>query len=74
MEEESYYKGYDKFIEGLQILNKYFDKPKEEYFSAEHDVIYFGPDPSIVSPEDITKLEDYGFNVDKSLDCFYYYT
>lgn len=56
-------------IEALQIFLKYSDKPYPS--SCEHDIFRIHVDPNIVSDEDITKLEELGFTIEESNECFY---
>lgn len=59
-------------IEAISIFAKY-DEP-DSYFaiSAEHDEIWLGPDPEIVTPEDTARLEQLGFEPDfDGNSCFH---
>jgi hypothetical protein len=56
----------DKLIEALQILLKY-DNPAYPTH-CEHDELTICIDPSLVSEEDIAKLDELGVFVDD--DCF----
>jgi len=63
-----------RMIDGLSILIKYCDDG-EATISAEHEVIYCGPDTNEnISKEDAEKLEELGFHFDESDDCFYAFT
>lgn len=61
-------------LEGLQIFDRIM--PYDEYagFAAEHDVVYAGPHPEIVSDEDKAKLEELGWHPSEEFDCFYHFT
>lgn len=59
----------EKLIEALQIFLKYGNPEWPTH--CEHDVMWIcGIDPSQVSKEDVTKLHELGFFIDKSDDCF----
>lgn len=51
-------KKYDEFIRAFEIFRKY---PQDEMVTAEHDEVYAGPDPRIVSDEDKAELEKLGW-------------
>jgi hypothetical protein len=56
-------------IEALQILLKYGNPDNPTH--CEHDVLWIcGIDPSTVSEEDVQKLDELGFHIDESDDCF----
>lgn len=58
-------------IKGLTILAKYTAKGGDCYnISAEHDVIYAGPDGEAVSAEDAAELEGIGWFLDKDVDSW----
>jgi len=59
------------FITGLCILRDYDETAQ---MSAEHDIIYLGPNSRIVSTSDIEILDRLGFHVDKEYCGFYYFT
>lgn len=66
-------KGYAAWIEALQIFQKY--QPNETFvMSAEHDIIYTGCSPDLVSDDDKKRLEELGLHVDEDLDSFYAHT
>jgi hypothetical protein len=48
-------------IEGLQILQKYFDDPNGYNTAAEHDQIFVYPTNKPVSPEDVARLRELGW-------------
>lgn len=50
---------YAKWIEAFQIFAKY--DPEGTDVAAEHDEMWAGPDPSVVSPEDKARLEELGW-------------
>jgi hypothetical protein len=57
---------------GLTILMKY---DPEGSCSAEHDILYAGPDEQgKVSEEDQKKLEDLGWHWDEQFDCWARFT
>lgn len=57
-------------IEILQICEKY----GADYVSAEHDIIYLGPDPFVMSDEDIENMENLGCHRQEEYECWGYYT
>lgn len=56
-------------IEALTIFLKYGDVSHPT--NCVYDKLIVCVDPSVVSPEDITRLEELGFTADTSEDCFY---
>lgn len=50
---------YSKFIEALTIFQKY---DHWQNLSAEHDEVYAGPSPEVVSAEDLARLEELGWH------------
>lgn len=61
---------YQEIIRALEIFSKYSDV-SEEFISAEHDEIYSGPDPEIVSAEDLAELKELGWNPSEFSGSFY---
>lgn len=56
-----------ELIEGLQILDKY----PNGYISAEHDIIYAGPeDISKITSEDQKALKKLGWHLDTENNCW----
>lgn len=49
--------------EGLMILAKY--DPESHDIAAEHDIIYAGPDPKRVTPEDAARLKELGWHIEE---------
>lgn len=49
------------FIEGIQILSKYYDKPNGYHIGAEHDVFYVYSTDRQVATEDLNKLCELGW-------------
>ena len=49
---------YEEFSEAFTIFAKY---DTDGYICAEHDEIFAGPNPEIVSEEDKKKLEELGW-------------
>ena len=64
----------DKLIEAFLIFKKYMNDDMSTRVSAEHDIVYAGPDPIDVSEKDKKRLEELGWYPDKSFDCFYFMT
>lgn len=54
-----------KVITGLVIMNKYDGVE----ISAEHDIIYAGPDEDM-SKEDVKELEQLGWFFDEEYECW----
>lgn len=52
---------YDNMIEVFNIFNKY---DNNGMLHAEHDTLYAGPDPEIVSAKDTARLAELGWNAD----------
>jgi len=58
-----------KLIEALQIFLKYGDPEFPTH--CEHDVMWISDiEPDMVSEEDKKKLDELGFHVDESDNCF----
>jgi hypothetical protein len=53
---------YEEIIQALTIFRKYFVEGQYESIAAEHDEIYAGPNPEIVSEEDKAILKELGWN------------
>lgn len=58
----------DDWIESFEIFKKYPDG-ETSIIGAEHDLVYAGPSPAVVSPEDWARLEKLGWNP-SDFDCF----
>lgn len=58
----------DDLIEALTILRKYGNPSHPT--CCEHDILHVGIDPSLVSVEDLARLEELSFRADSSLDDF----
>ena len=69
---DSNYKTYAGLAESFEIFSKY-DEGKLRT-SAEHDIIYAGPDPKDVSTPDAIRLKQLGWHTEEELDCFGYFT
>jgi len=63
-----------KWSEAFAIFAKYASEEERQSTSTEHDIIYSGPSPSIVSEEDTKRLEELGWNTNEEYDCFYKFT
>ena len=51
-----------KFVNGLNILLPYFDKPDENYaVGAEHDQFYVYATDRPLTPEDVVKMKSLGW-------------
>lgn len=63
----------ENLIKALKIFAKYTNKKYPT--GCEHDVLYVYVNPSIVSEEDIKKLEELGFDADREdRENFYSFT
>lgn len=62
---------YEELIEAFQIFNRY---PDSQDISAQHDIIYAGPDSQNMLPADVARLIELGWHVDNMYDSFAYYT
>jgi len=61
---------YQRHIRAFTIFSEY---EPDGYVSAEHDVIYAGPDADSVSAEHIAELQSYGWRPDEN-GGFYHFT
>jgi hypothetical protein len=61
---------YARMARAFQIFDSY-GNPNEQDISAEHDEIYAGPDPEVVSPEHLIELEALGWHASDGEECFY---
>ena len=59
----------DNFIKGMEILNKY----KGSDLSAEHDVVYAGPDAADIKVADAVELVNLGWHLDEDLNVYAFY-
>lgn len=50
----------DEWIESFEIFKKYEATGGLE--AVEHDEVYAGPDPKVVSPEDLKRLDELGWH------------
>ena len=66
--------GYKQWIEALQIFDKY-EPDVSHVMQPDHDIIYTGCNPDLVSDEDRARLKELGFHPsDTGLECFYIFT
>lgn len=61
---------YARMARAFQIFDSYGD-PNEQDISAEHDEIFAGPDPEVVSAEHLIELEQLGWHADDGNGTFY---
>lgn len=61
---------YQRLIRALEIFSEYEPNGR---VSADHDVIYAGPDVDAVTPEHLTELESLGWTVNED-GGFYHFT
>ena len=61
----------DNFIRGIRIFQKYMP---DVSFSANHDIIYLGPSPELVSSRDKKALEALGFHEASDYECWGWFT
>lgn len=54
----------EEWQEAFAIFAKYDRGDGEFEFVAEHDEVWFGPDPARVSDEDLARLHELGWNKD----------
>lgn len=64
---------YDGWSKAFAIFAKYHDG-KHGHVSAEHDEVFAGPNPDVVSDADKAELERYGWSVDEDVECFRHLT
>lgn len=62
---------YGRWIEGFQIFAKY---DHIDDTSAEHEIFYAGPDPEVVSEEDLKRLDELGWFPQEKYNCFAHFT
>jgi hypothetical protein len=62
---------YAAWSEAFTIFEKYAG---EFNVNAEHDVVYAGPNPDLVSEDDTQRLIALGWHIDSDLNSFYHYT
>lgn len=61
----------DKLIEALTIFKKYANEFQLKFPTrCEHDVMYVPIEAELVSPEDIKRLAELGFDVSEETDGF----
>lgn len=58
----------DRIIAGLQIIREV--EPDNPWISAEHDEIYVGEDVHKYTEEQISQLQEWGFNFDEGISSF----
>lgn len=62
-----------RVLEGLTILAKYVED-RDDFFAAEHDEIFVsGPPPGKLTPTERAKLQELGFDYDRSNDSWHKY-
>lgn len=62
---------YADWAEAFLLFAKYEAEGWE--VSAEHDVIYAGPDPAIVTDIDKKRLSELGWDTEEQYECFYHF-
>lgn len=62
---------YRPYIEAFEVFEKY-DHYKGVH--GEHDVLYAGPSPEVLSDEDLSKVIELGWLPDNENGCFYIFT
>lgn len=65
---------YNRIAYGFDIFRQFLKDEKDHMVSAEHDVIYAGPDPVDVPEEYKEKLAELGWYPCSEFDCFCHYT
>lgn len=63
----------DKIRLGLNIFAELSPEASDRSIAVEHDIIYAGPDPSIVSDEKQAELAELGWGIEEEFDCFYHF-
>lgn len=63
-------RGYESWAEAFTIFARYLPNEDWSQVAAEHDIIYAGPSPSVVSAEDTARLEVLGWSVEHDYECF----
>lgn len=62
---------YVDYAEAFQIFSKYSDPDENvDHVSAGSYEIYAGPDPDLVNEKDIERLEELGWRVNNTYECF----
>ena len=62
----------EKIAQGILLILKY--EPGAQTY-AEHDEIYCGAyNPDLMTPEDRTKMEEWGWLESTEFDCWYHFT
>lgn len=59
---------YQKMARAFDIFNSY---EGDQYLSAEHDIIYSGPSPAVVTAEHCDELYELGWYKSEEYDSFY---
>jgi|WetSurSiteA1Bulk_404760.scaffolds.fasta_scaffold409074_2 hypothetical protein len=60
--------------EAFEIFSRYATEDDGGSTAAEHDEIYAGPSPSVMSEEDMIRIEELGWLVDDEFDCWKKFT
>lgn len=65
-----------QIIQAIEIFEKYVSDIKDNWFSADHEVIYIpvSMEPESMESKDLKKLEDLGIYFDEEFDGWYTYT
>lgn len=61
--------GWEQFIEGLRIMRHYIPRAAQ-HLQADHDIIWVAAADVEIQIADKIKLEDLGFYIDESNDCW----
>lgn len=67
---QNYKYSFAAMAEAFTIFAKYEPSDGLPHLAVEHDIIYSGPEPAVVSVEDIKRLEELDWDVDEQLECF----
>jgi hypothetical protein len=62
---------YDKITRAFAVFAKYDHTPG---VAAEHDLIYAGPDPDEMSPDDVATVEALGWHREGEYECWGLFT
>jgi hypothetical protein len=61
-----------EYAEAFSIFSQYDNKPFSVH--AEHDEIFAGPNPSVVSAEHLKRLNELGWRKHEEFECFCIFT
>ena len=62
---------YEEITQAFAIFTRY---EHEHGVDAQHDIIYAGPDPDVMSPEDRAAVEALGWHPEEEYECWGMFT